>query len=85
VLPVFYYSPYIFFLYKTERVPLVIGMNIGGSILLFVSSLILMNIYGKGIFVMLLPASIVQCLILIIYRTYPSFKKLPAGDRSSGS
>lgn len=67
VLPMFYYCPYIFYLYKTERVLLVTGINIAASLLLLAFSFLLMNFYSKGIQALLLSASLVQYVLLIFY------------------
>lgn len=71
VLPVYYYSAYIFSLFKINRLGSIISMNIAGGILTFLLSYILMSAYGKSISILLLSATLTQYVLLVVYRFYP--------------
>jgi O-antigen/teichoic acid export membrane protein len=70
VLPMFHYSPYIYYLFKLDKIKPVILFNIGGSLVLFSISILLFHFYKSGIFSLLLSATLVQWMLLFIYKFY---------------
>lgn len=71
VLPVYYYSAYIFNLFKINRLGSIISMNIAGAILTFLLSFILIKVNGESISMLLFSATLTQYVLLVVYRFYP--------------
>ncbi len=80
VLPIFYYTIYIFSLLKIKRVAFIIKLNIAGALFTFLLSFIIMNIYGKSIYVIFFSSTLIQYVLLIIYTFYGNSKLKHPGD-----